>query len=105
MIEVTSSEEFDALLETNPRVIAMFTAVWCGPCHAIKSEFERLSMEYGTVTFLSIDVDRNPELAGVNGITAMPTFISFQRGHRTDYWRGAQPEKLRSMVRELAATF
>ncbi|MEU6010709.1 thioredoxin family protein [Streptomyces sp. NPDC047453] len=105
MIEVTSAEQLEELLETNPRVIAMFTAVWCGPCHNIKPEFEHLSVEYGTVTFLSIDVDRNPELAARYRISAMPTFVSFQHGYETDHRLGAHPETLRRMVRELAATF
>ncbi|MEU9230756.1 thioredoxin family protein [Streptomyces massasporeus] len=101
---MTSTEQYDELLNSEPRVIAMFTAGWCAPCKAITPEFEYLSTQYGTVTFLSIDVDTNEELAIRHRISGMPMFIALRNGRKVDTVKGANDEALRRMVRELAAS-
>ncbi|MER5577059.1 thioredoxin family protein [Streptomyces massasporeus] len=103
MIEVTSAEQYDVLVHSVPRVIAMFKAVWCGPCKDIAPDFEYLSTQHGTVTFLSIDVDANPDLAYANKIQAMPTFIVIRNARHVESFQGASGKELRRMVRELAA--
>ncbi|MFI1293891.1 thioredoxin family protein [Streptomyces sp. NPDC020792] len=107
MFEVTSAEQFNAVLRKYPRVVVMFTALWCGPCRLIKPEFEDLSTDsdYRNVTFLSIDVDAKPGLAHNAGITSVPTFQTYRDGQKMDDLLGANPEALRRMVRKLAATF
>ncbi|MFF4442736.1 thioredoxin family protein [Streptomyces sp. NPDC001621] len=107
VIEVTGTEQYDELLNSEPRVIAMFTAAWCAPCKAITPEFERLSRQYGTVAFLSIDVsanEENEELADREGISGMPAFIALRNGRKMETIKGAFDEGLRRMVRGLAAS-
>lgn len=53
-----------------------FTATWCGPCKMMKPVFEELEDTYdGSMNFVSIDIDLNPELASRYGIRAVPTFV------------------------------
>ncbi|MEU1480730.1 thioredoxin family protein [Streptomyces sp. NPDC005760] len=104
VIEVTSTEQFAELLHSEPRVVAMFTAHWCTPCRSITPEFEYLSTQHGTVTFLSVDVDTNYELAQDIGITSMPTFIAFRNADRAGQFIGPHRELLRQMVQGLAAS-
>ncbi|MFG3207366.1 thioredoxin family protein [Streptomyces sp. NPDC048192] len=104
VIEVTSAEQFYELLRSEPRVIAMFTANWCAPCRVMEPKFEYLSTQHGTVTFLSIDVDDNAELAFENHIGSMPTFIAFRDAQRVGAFTGADEEALRRLVRGLAAS-
>ncbi|MFF8407534.1 thioredoxin family protein [Streptomyces sp. NPDC015684] len=104
VIEVTSAEQFYELLRSEPRVIAMFKARWCGPCMRITPDFENLSMQYGSVVFLSIDVDDNSDLAYANKIDAMPTFIAFRNARKWESIQGANGKELRRMVRDMAAS-
>jgi thioredoxin 1 len=103
VIEVNSVEQFSELLDTEPRLIVMFTATWCGPCRIMKPEFDRQSMEHGTVTFASVDVDRNPELADRFRVTAVPTFFAMVDGTQHDYFSGANRQRLDAMVHYLAS--
>lgn len=103
VIEVNSVEQFSELLDTEPRLIVMFTATWCGPCRVIKPEFDRQSMEHGTVTFASVDIDRTPELAHQFRITQVPTFFAIVDGEQHDHFSGANRQRLEDMVHYLAS--
>lgn len=104
VIQVTNAEQFSTLLQTNPKVVVLFTAVWCGPCKLIKPEFERLSTapENSTIAFAAIDVDQVPDVSEKAGIRAMPTFQTYFDGEKKGELLGADPRKLRRLVNELA---
>jgi thioredoxin 1 len=71
-------EFFDALEQGI--VVADFYADWCGPCKKIAPEFERLAKIYSSVAFLKVDVDAFEDLCTRYNVSAMPTFIVFQKG-------------------------
>jgi len=105
VVNVTSAEQFDTLLQTEPKVIVDFTAVWCGPCKLIRPRFEGFSAEweYSTIRFAVIDVDEVPDVSEKAGIRAMPTFQTYFNGEKKGELLGADPNKLRRMLDELAA--
>jgi len=104
VIEVTSTEQFAELVHSEPRVIAMFTANWCMPCSVMTPEFERLSTQYETVAFLSVDIDENEELTAEAQIGSVPTFFAIRNAEKVDRISGANKEALRRIVRGLAAS-
>lgn len=57
--------------------LVMFTADWCPACKRLEPGLEELAKEYeGRIYVYKVDVDNDPELAGVFGVEALPsTFI------------------------------
>ncbi len=53
-----------------------FYADWCGPCKMVAPVLEELSKEYaGKVDIYKIDTEEQQELAGVFGISSIPTIM------------------------------
>mmetsp|Transcript_81783 Transcript_81783/g.263993 ORF Transcript_81783/g.263993 Transcript_81783/m.263993 type:complete len:133 (-) Transcript_81783:42-440(-) len=75
-------------------VVVDFTAVWCGACKRIQPELHELVREMPEVRFLEVDVDGNAAVANRFNITAMPTFMFFQRGELVGGYAGADIDEL-----------
>lgn len=57
-------------------MIVDFSATWCPPCRQLKPIFEKLAEEFrGRVTFVTIDVDQNPELSQAYGVQSIPMMV------------------------------
>ena len=56
--------------------IVDFYADWCGPCKKVAPALEELASEYaGKVYIYKINIDKEPELAGLFGVKNIPTFL------------------------------
>jgi len=88
--EITSSEQFNSLIAEKPALVK-FSAVWCGPCKAVKPKFESISNdpEYAHVAFLAVDIDKQERVASLYGVTSIPTFIYFNNGKEAHRSLGA----------------
>lgn len=57
-------------------MIVDFSATWCPPCRQLKPIFEKLAEDFrDRITFVTIDVDENPELAQAYRVTNIPMMI------------------------------
>jgi len=71
------------LAATGP-VLVDFTAEWCGPCHRLKPEIEKLSGELGDkLTIGELNVDLNARTAMAYGVMSIPTLILFKVANRS----------------------
>lgn len=62
-------------LGNKPSIID-FYAEWCGPCKAVGPVLDELAEEYaGKIDIYKIDVDKEQELAGMFGISSVPTLL------------------------------
>ncbi|MBO7939260.1 thioredoxin family protein [Streptomyces antibioticus] len=103
LIEVTSTEQFEELLRRSEKAAVEFTAAWSGPGQLIHPVFERLSEQYHDIGFVSVDVDRVAPVAQAYGIRAMPTFIFFKHGEKSDDLMGTSKAGLEGKVKTLAS--
>ncbi|MBN1823431.1 MAG: thioredoxin [Endomicrobiales bacterium] len=56
--------------------IVDFYADWCGPCKMVAPVLEQISREYeGKLDVYKVDTDREQELAGMFGISSIPTIL------------------------------
>ncbi|MCH5231889.1 MAG: thioredoxin family protein [Muribaculaceae bacterium] len=85
-VEMTPNEVVDVpsykiennrIIPTDGRpMIVDFSATWCPPCRQLKPIFEKLAEEFrGRITFVTIDVDENPELAQAYGVQSIPMMV------------------------------
>ena len=57
-------------------MIVDFSATWCPPCRQLKPIFEKLAEDFrGRITFVTIDVDENPELSQSYGVQSIPMMV------------------------------
>lgn len=80
VIEVTEKSFKEEVLDSEKTVVADFNASWCGPCRMLKPTIDRLSDEYPSVKFVSINIDDEDSLAEQYGISSIPCLIVFKGG-------------------------
>ncbi|KAG5919985.1 hypothetical protein E4U42_006350 [Claviceps africana] len=104
IVNITSKEQFDRLLQTSKIVVADFFAIWCGPCQQIAPVYEALAHALSrpnAVTFVKVDTDTQNELSAEYQVAVMPTFILFQDGEVLQKVKGADPDQLRRVIQKL----
>ncbi len=98
-------DAFRATVTSDPIVLVDFWATWCGPCKSFGPVFEAASETHADITFAKVDIDANPDLASLAGVTSVPTLMAFRDGILLHQSAGALPkaelEKLITAVREV----
>lgn len=103
---ITSHAHFKSLTASSTYTIVDFYADWCGPCKVISPIFEQLAAaesKSGRIVFCKVDVDAQRDVAGVYGISAMPTFLILKGSAVKETVRGANATALRTAVLSAAA--
>jgi thioredoxin 1 len=75
-----SQADFDEEVAADGNLVVDFFATWCGPCRMMGRMIESIENSYPSVTFLKVDTDKFPEIAGRFGVSSIPTFVAFQKG-------------------------
>jgi len=74
--------------------IVDFYAQWCGPCKMLGPVLEDISAAYaGQLEVYKVDVDAEPELAGLFGVQSVPTLLFIPLEGQPALAMGALPKK------------
>ena len=82
-MEIINSSNFNEITSKGI-VLVDFFANWCGPCKMLAPVLEETANEMKNVTFVKVDVDQEPGLAGKYGIQAIPHMVIFKNGKAVD---------------------
>jgi thioredoxin 2 len=73
-------------------VVVDFWAPWCGPCHAVAPELEKVARTAaGRWLVVKVNTDEVPELGDRFGIRSIPTMSVFEGGREAGRTSGARP--------------
>ena len=72
---------FSEKINSDKPTLVDFHAVWCGPCKMMEPVLKSVHQKMGEkVTFLKVDIDKNPNAANAYQIQGVPTLILFRNG-------------------------
>ncbi|MBV9089986.1 MAG: thioredoxin family protein [Mycobacteriaceae bacterium] len=106
--EITAPTECDTtdlgLSRTGPTVVHV-SAVWCGPCAAVRRVVNQVCHELSGVAHVEIDMDANPAAARRLSVLSLPTTFVFDADGRQRYRSAGVPRAadLRAALQPLLA--
>lgn len=89
-VDTLNSSRFETeVIESAGPVVVDFYAPWCAPCRMLGPIMDKLADQYdGRIRFYKVNVDDEPDLAGVFGISGVPTVLMFRDGNLVDGFVG-----------------
>lgn len=91
-IHVTSATFEQEVLASEVPVLVDFWAAWCPPCRLIAPVLDELAERHdGRLKVAKVDVDSDPDLAGMYRVSGIPTLILFEDGVPARTLVGARP--------------
>ena len=94
MLHITKENFQTEIVESDNPVVIDFWAEWCGPCKMAAPIFESLAAKHGDkIKFAKLNIDEQGELAVMNRVMSIPTFIVFDGGKAVDRMIGLSSEE------------
>jgi len=92
-VEVPDVAAFDAAIRSSSLpVVVDFWAPWCGPCHMVAPELEKVARTAaGRYLVIKVNTDEVPDLGERFGIRSIPTMTVFSGGREVGRTSGARP--------------
>ena len=79
------------LSSTSPTIVH-FTAVWCGPCAAVRRVIHQVCADLPEVAHVEIDMDANPAAARKLSVLSLPTTFIFDADRHQRYRSAGVPK-------------
>jgi thiol-disulfide isomerase/thioredoxin len=92
-------------LSTTGPTVLHFTAVWCGPCAAVRRVVDQVCADLPSVAHVEVDMDADPEAARRLSVLSLPTTFVFDAEGRQRFRASGVPTAadLRAAVEPLLA--
>lgn len=90
VIEATTSNFDEIVVNSEIPVVIDFWASWCGPCKMMAPVFKDVAKEYPLkVLFVKVDTEQEQNLSAKFAIRSIPTIVMMKDGNEIDRISGA----------------
>ncbi|MFA9493378.1 thioredoxin family protein [Streptococcus sp. E17BB] len=98
MKKASSINEISQLVNSDQKVVFLFTADWCGDCQFIYPVLDELVTDFPQLTFLQVDRDQFMDLAKQWDVFGIPSLVVTQGGQEI----GRLVNRLRKTKQEIS---
>ena len=88
IINVRTLDEYYLCLNSNPYVVANFSASFCKPCKEIAPFIEELIITYPNIKFIKVDIEDGSEISDYYNISSIPYFKFYRNNIETTSYCG-----------------
>jgi thioredoxin 1 len=93
LIELTSENFEELVLNGEGRILVDCYADWCYWCTVLEPILEEVVSERDDITLYRLNVDNEEELASKYHVYGLPTVLLFENGENVDGFSGAMPKE------------
>ena len=91
-ITITKNNFDSEVVRPDKPVLVDCWAGWCAPCRMIAPVVEQIANEVPSVKVGKLNIDEQPELAGMFGVMSIPTLFLFKNGKLVGQMVGVRPK-------------
>ena len=92
VITVTKENFTSEVIKSEKPVLLDFWASWCGPCRMVSPIVDEIARDRSDIKVGKINVDEQPELAGLYRVSSIPTLMVLKEGKIVNHSVGARPK-------------
>ena len=93
VINLTSENFGNEVIQSDKTVLVDFFANWCAPCRVMSSVVDEIAEEHPEIKVCKINVDEQPQLAARFSVESIPTLIVFKNGSAVKPAVGSLPKR------------
>ena len=99
VIELTTQNFNEEVLQSDVPVMVDFWASWCGPCRMVSPIVDEIAEENDSIKVCKVNVDEQQELASEFQVMTIPTLVVIKNGQIQNRSMGVKPkEEILDMV-------